>query len=141
MDCRVATELMLEADTAELQGNAGALAEHLRSCAECRARAALILREQNRLHVALTSLSGARAAARPNRSLRRYVPRLLLPLTAAAALALIFWQESWQRGEPLPPLLVPATRIAEVPVVNARADRNVAVMRTSDPRITVVWYY
>jgi len=43
--------------------------------------------------------------------------------------------------EPLPPLLVPPARIAEVPVVNASTDRNVAVMRTSDPKITVIWYY
>jgi hypothetical protein len=33
------------------------------------------------------------------------------------------------------------TRVPEVPVVNAGTERNVAVMRTSDPNITVVWYY
>lgn len=141
MECVHATELLLAVDPAELQHDAsGALAAHLQSCASCRARADLILSEQARLDRALTALSGARQrTSRP--ASRRYLPRLVLPLTAAAALALIVWQGARRGTGELPPILLPATRIAEVPVVNARADRNVAVMRATDPNITVVWYY
>jgi hypothetical protein len=144
IDCATATDLLLTAEPAELRGAAESeLAAHVRACAICRAHAQLLLGEQTELAYALDTLTAQHAGSvSARRPLRRWLPRVLLPVAAAAAAALVF-VSTYIEGDdkPLPPLLVPPTRVAEVPVVNASTDRNVAVLRTSDPDITVVWYY
>jgi hypothetical protein len=144
IDCATATDLLLVAAPAELRGAGDSeLAAHVRTCASCRAQAELLLAEEARLARALDTLTALHTATvSDRRPLRRWAPRLLLPLAAAAAAMVVLMTREAQRNRgPLPPLLVPPTRVAEVPVVNASSRRNVAIMRTSDPRITVVWYY
>lgn len=152
LDCRTASELLLTADPAELRG-AGAtdLARHVRTCAGCRARARLIVGEQARLDQLLSQVTAratlwsgaatpvARATTAPSR--RQTLRHVVLPLAAAAALFLVVRQTAERAQGPLPPISLPPARVAEVPVVNAPAERNVAVMRTSNPNITVIWYY
>ena len=145
IDCATATDLLLEAEPAELRGEGeSALAAHLRECASCRGQAELLLGEQARLAHALDTITAVHTTPRSQHRpvTRRWLPRVLLPVAAAAAAVIVFVARPAQRAdEPLPPLLVLPARIAEVPVVNASTDRNVAVMRTADPKITVVWYY
>jgi hypothetical protein len=144
IDCATATDLLLEAEPAELRGAGGSeLAAHVRGCAACRGQAELLLAGQARLAHALDTLTSLHTAAVPaRRPLWRWASRVLLPLAAAAAAMIVIVSRAAEPdGQALPPLVVPPARIAEVPVVNAGTARNVAVMRTSDPNITVVWYY
>lgn len=142
IDCATATELLLTAEPAELRGTGDSeLAAHVRACTSCRSQAELLLANQTQLAHALDTLTSLHSTAvTALRPVRRWAPRLLLPLAAAAA-AVIVSRVVERAVEPLPPIIVPPTRVAEVPVVNASTERNVAVMRTSDPNITVVWYY
>ena len=144
IDCATSMDLLLVADVAELSGAGDSdLAAHVRMCASCRVHAERLLAEQARLAHALATLTALHTAPASNRTpLRRWATRLVVPLAAAAAAVVVLVTREGQRDrEPLPPLIVPPMRVAEVPVVNASTGRNVAVLRTSDPRITVVWYY
>jgi hypothetical protein len=145
IDCATATDLLLEAEPAELRGEGEtALAAHVRECASCRGQAELLLGAQARLAHALDTITALHTTPRSKHrpATRRWLPRVLLPVAAAAAAVIVVVSRPGQRADqPLPPLLVLPARVAEVPVVNASTDRNVAVMRTSDPKITVVWYY
>jgi hypothetical protein len=144
IDCATATDLLLTAEPDELRGVGGsALAAHVRACASCRGQAELLLAEQAWLAHALDTLTSLHRADPPaRRPARRWLPTVLVPLTAAAAAAAVVFVSRGRDGAgPLPPILLPPTRVAEVPVVNAGTARNVAVMRTSDPKITVIWYY
>jgi hypothetical protein len=144
IDCATAADLLLVAEPAELRGEGDTgLAGHVRACASCRAQAQLLLAEQARLGRALHTLTALHTSpASRDRPTRHWLPRVLLPVAAAAAaVVMLVTRTAEHANEPLPPLLVPAARVADVPVVNASTTRNVAVMQTSDPKITVVWYY
>jgi hypothetical protein len=131
------------ADPDELRGTAATLlAQHVRACAECRERAATILAESAALADAITAVTAAHQPMRVQKSRRRrWLAGALLPLAAAAALLVFVMQDRSASDDPLPPILMPVQKVAEVPVVNAQPGRNVAVMRTNNPKITVVWYY
>jgi anti-sigma factor RsiW len=155
--CAGIRELLLEADPAEL-GGAGEslLARHLRGCARCAADAERVLAVQRRMADALADLTASAtppASPARQRGLRAWSAsvsrgrtrrRLIMgatPLAAAAVLVLLLVQQR-DRAELLP--LEPATdQVAvagDVPVVNVTTAHDVAIMKTADPNITVVWY-
>ena len=156
--CAAIRELLLDGDPAELRGaGESPLALHVRDCARCAADAERVLDAQRRLADALADLTAAarpvpppvrarprgwRAAASASRDRNRH--RLVLgaaPLAAAAMLVLILLQ---QRGHdellPLEPVPHQVAVASEVPVVNVTTAHDVAIMKTADPNITVVWY-
>lgn len=62
-------------------------------------------------------------------------------LIAASAATLLLFQSGDPTPDPLRPPPAPIAQPApDQPAVNAPADRDVAIFRTIDPRITVVWY-
>ena|SRR5690606_37124369 len=76
----------------------------------------------------------------------RRITRVAMPLLAAAAVAallLVGGEDIRSRldGRVTATFHVPEPEVPAAPVVNAGAGRGVAVMRTADPRITVVWTF
>ena len=152
--CDGIRELLLEADPAELRGfGESRLARHLRGCPRCAGDAERVLEAQRRLADALTEVTAsspmqparARAPASsvsPSRSrTRRRLVLATAPLAAAAVLILILVQQR-NRTEllPLQPVNAPIAAAGDVPVVNVTTAHDVAIMKTADPNITVVWY-
>lgn len=155
MRCEEAIELMLEAELEELAGRGdSALAAHVRSCARCAATAERLLAGQRLLAAALDEvqprvsadevIAGARLhrkAPSPlgSRRLGRRGLAAAVPLAAAAALALLLL-----RDDPAAPEPFPIARFAEHaadPVLTVPAGSNAAIFKTSNPKITVVWFY
>lgn len=154
--CAGFRELLLEADPSEL-GGAGEspLALHLRDCARCAADAERVLTAQKHMADALADITAG--AAPPPALVRtrlrawsasvsrgRTRPRLIMgaaPLAAAAVIALLLVQQRDSDGLlRLEPVTAPVAVTDEVPVVNVTTAHDVAIMKTADPNITVVWY-
>lgn len=158
--CAEMRERLLEADPAELLGVGGStIALHVASCAACAAAARKILRSQEELADALAQLSAqappaagvpvvsvvsgaaAESAVRPTRGARRSLLRLMPPLAAAAVLVLFLLQQRAEEDLPrLEPVPEPTAYALDMPVVNATDGSDVAVMQTTNPNITVVWF-
>ena len=157
--CAAFRELLLEADPAELRGaGESPLALHLRGCDRCAADAERVLAAQKQMADALSGITASAAsppaavstrqrALRPwsasvarGRSRRRLIMGAA-PLAAAAVIALLLVQ---QRDSDelvrLEPVGAPVAVAAEAPVVNVTTAHDVAIMKTADPNITVVWY-
>jgi hypothetical protein len=146
IDCKAARALLLEAEPHELRGEGDSpLALHLVGCADCRGLADALLEGARELDAALAAIAtpstGARTVSLSAR--RRVAPGWLAGagLAAAAALAALLLGRS-------PPTLNPGLqreRIAQAlfptPPVAAAPGHSVAVMKTSDPGVTVVWVY
>ena len=152
MKCVDAVELILEADLQDLRGEGdGVLAQHLQSCAKCRALAQVVVEEEGVLalrmveavpapdldeilELGLASPTGG--LSWPRERFRR-AGYALVPLAAAAALAALFL-----RSEPTlpgPAYSSPEPTVAlglEVP-----EGRNAAVLQTGNPDITVLWFF
>lgn len=107
------------------------------------------------LHAAQT-VPRVKASPSRTRSIgRRIGPHVLVPLALAAALAALLpgGGELLRGLLPLPladrrsdasdavGLYVPQPEVPESPIVNAVGARGVAVMRTANPQITVVWTF
>jgi hypothetical protein len=149
--CPDMRERLLEADPAELRGEGDSMvALHIAGCAACTAAALRILTSQQQIVAALSELS-ARAApvvppasAESVRSARNPRRRLLLvlpPLAAAALLVVFLLQQRTVAELPrLEPVPEPTAYAIDMPVVNATNGSDVAVMQTSNPNITVVWF-
>lgn len=133
MNCGTAYSALLTADPHELRGLGDSeLAQHIRSCAACRAKGERILDANALLAASLNQQSPVNPGAR-----RPWAAAIPLALAAAISGVMLSSQ----------PTAAPAPRvgsIAEVkqPVnrttVNASAGEDVAVFRVSD-KITVVW--
>lgn len=153
MTCTQAHEALLAVNPAELgAGGSGPLAAHLRTCTTCRRQAAAIVHGTAALRAAIDEIVAERvvAARAPQEGARRVVrrrlrPRLLLPLGLAAALAAIIAVDRGVIRVPREPALAdvhhPEPVVPTSPVVNAVDGGGVAVMTTSNPRITVVWSF
>ena len=150
MDCAAARALLLEADPAELRDTVDSpLAAHLAICADCRAAADAILAGEAELHAALRMLASPSTdpkviPLRPRLSWgRRMVPAAASFAALAAAVAAVMLT----RPDAAPPRRGAAVeRIARLmfpapPVARAEGGRSVAVLKTSDPGVTVVWVY
>jgi hypothetical protein len=161
--CAGVRELMLEAEPAELRGAGDSpVALHVRACGDCRALATRMLDAQDDLAVALSALTQPRphresmspGSAAPGRSFGSQHPRIarpsrpfrraaiaLAPLAAAALLVLMLHQQ--RNGDDLPPLQPSPDALAmaaDRPLVNVASGDDVAIMSTTNPNITVVWY-
>jgi hypothetical protein len=138
--CVTARELMLDAAPVELHADAEtSLGQHLRACADCARAARAILAGNDELAHAVRTLAAPEAhpkAIRPSglRGLRI----ALAPLAAAAVVLLFVWQRNTQ-PEALAPIVLPVQDVPAVPVVNVPASGTIAVMRASNPNITIVW--
>ncbi|HEX6559631.1 MAG TPA: hypothetical protein VF021_09210 [Longimicrobiales bacterium] len=133
-DCAAAREWLLEADLAELRSNRGPHAQHIESCAACRAVARTLLHGHAQLDEALSALAPERKVRRLRRRWPLWIP---LPLAAAAVLALLL-----TRGEKLP--APPSARLAQMlmpatPIVTPPAGKQAVILEKND--LTVVWLY
>jgi len=140
-ECVRLRDALLTADPDELRGHGeSALATHIRECALCARDAQRILGATALLAAELdrtARITTARKVITPVDALPAW---WALPIAAVLATVLIA-NELLRAPEPEAPrvgLLEDVRRPAEVPVVNAPADRNVAVFRTTE-NITVVW--
>jgi hypothetical protein len=97
----------------------------------------------------IAELGVAPATARRSRARRHHKAAWLVPLATAAALggvlalrwddvAAHFGQASVERTAAAVRLLYPPPTVPETPVVNAAPGGGVAVLRTNDPRITLI---
>jgi len=149
MECAAARALLLEADPAELRGEGGSpLAAHLRACAGCRAAADAILAGEAELDAALRTLARPSEETRviPLRPWRVGGMRIAPAVASFAALAAVVAAVMLARPHPSPPRGASAEQIARLmfpvpPVARAEGGRSVAVLKTSDPGVTVVWVY
>lgn len=150
MTCAEAREALLVADAAELDTRAsGPLPAHLRSCATCRLEAAAILDGTASLRTAIGMLVAERTERGPSAAARSVAyrmrrPRLILPLALAATLAALIAIDRGViplRGVAPADVYHPEPVVPVAPVVNAIDGSGVAVMRTADPRITIVWNF
>lgn len=149
-DCERPRAWMMEAEPAELRGEGcSPLAAHLAGCEGCRRRADTILAGLAELDGALAALARPTAAATVIPLRRRATPswrtvRWAAPLAlAAGAAAVLLGRPAAPAGERPG---VTAERIARVlfapaPVARAADGRSVAVLKTNDPGVTVVWVY
>ncbi len=134
--CRTMRAAMLSAELSELQGRGPSeVAAHVRECASCRAAAQRILFANSRLAAQLEQASGTKHTATTS----AWPVWLALPIAAALA-GLFFLQQHRLQLEAIPRVgrLEDVRRPVATPVVNAPANRDVAVFRTAE-NITVVW--
>ena len=147
MDCAAARALLLEADPAELRGEGDSpLAAHLRACAFCREDADAILAGEAELDAALRALATPSADPKVIPLQPRRGMRIGPALGSLAALAAAVAAVMLARPHAAPPRGATAEQIARLmfpapPVARAADGRSVAVLKTSDPGVTVVWVY
>jgi hypothetical protein len=139
MNCTTAREEMLIADLADLRGEGSSeLAAHLRTCTECRAVAATLVRSQGVMNEGLAALK-PRAPAKVGVIRKpiawRWAP---LPLAAAAVLALLLARP--QSNNTLPNIDAITQRMfREAPVFAPPAGKQAMVIEKNN--MTIVWLY
>ena len=145
MTCAEAREWMLEAERTDLNGaTESELSLHLRTCGRCRRAAHRILEAERELWGALAAATPGRGADEAvglvrRRAWRRRWMWRAAPLAAAAVLTIV-WLGRPARVEqsalsPTPPAA--GSGIA----VEAPPGRSVAVFRTDNPDIVVIWFF
>ena len=149
MNCELALEQMLEADPEELAARGDSdLASHIAGCKRCRAVASEILATQEMLAESLrtweaegavdTVLQGVRVQVRTDR--RRARMRVaLLPLAAAAVFTLVVTSDMWRSVPPVPS--PPTSAVERRPSFAIPPATNAVLLKTDNPKITVVWFY
>jgi predicted anti-sigma-YlaC factor YlaD len=157
LTCAQARDALLEADLAELRGGSSAtpLAEHLATCADCRRMAERIVaatdalgRErmrQPRRAVGVAAAAARGEADRIRRTRRRWLAAV--PALAAAGIAAIFLARGTPSLSPAPSAPSAASAAsaaaaapADIPLVASMA-HTVAVFKTANPNIVVVWQF
>jgi predicted anti-sigma-YlaC factor YlaD len=151
MTCAEALQAMLEAEPSELEGKGEShLVGHLRDCPRCREMARTVLIQEEALGqglaeaVALPDLDALLDQAlgpKANPWVLRFRPRrtglTLFPLAAAATLAALFLGgDPRLPGDPYAPA-EPAPGLG----LDVPEGRDVAVLATNDPKITVLWFF
>ncbi len=151
MTCAEARDALLEADLAEIRGEADTpLGDHLTTCERCQAAAAAILGQQGALARALdhsrprtpveTALERVRGRLRARASRRRAL-RWAAPLAAAAGIAGV----AVLRNGGGPSAAPDSPAVPDAPVafdLGLAPDRNVAVFESAArPNVVVVWFY
>jgi hypothetical protein len=91
--------------------------------------------------VSVDTSASAKSTGRPALGARRSLLRVMPPVAAAAVLMLFLLQQRATDELPrLEPVPEPTAYALDMPVVNATGGSDVAVMQTSNPNITVVWF-
>ena len=149
ISCADFRSLLLEAGPLELDGvGPSPVAAHVRVCDSCRGLAARVRAETAALDAYLTHdppaldvdtiLIRAAAGARPKAPIPLRVPRRWTALAVAAAIAALLLLP----GERLPPETpLRPVQTVQLPTVEASAEHTVAVLETSNPDITVLWFF
>lgn len=150
-DCNSIISRMLEAPLEELDpASEGEIAEHLRGCASCRAAAEAIVVETRALGEwrspmgdpdldAILVRAGVPAEKAASTGMgRRNGTKAWLGLAAAAALATVLLRPS---PPPMPGEGPTPRTPSPPPLVEAAPGRDVVVLPTRNPDITVVWFY
>lgn len=135
MNCHEAREAMLVADPMELQGgldSATPLATHLTSCEACRELARRLSNDLGVLSMTVTVRAGTRAR-------RLHFRRVaLIAAIPAAAAVLAFVALGGRSKSPGVPGGVQRTA-SNVVSVDIPRGQQATVIRTQDPKVTVVW--
>jgi hypothetical protein len=141
---------LLEVDVDVLVGEGDSeLAGHIRGCSHCAEAARAIRASTARLEAVLATpsasldvdalLARARLDAAPAPTRERY--RWARWAVPAAAVLAGLWAIG-DRDPPLPGRATPAARTeAALPLVESSPGRDVAVMPTNDPDITILWFF
>lgn len=152
MNCEMALDQMLESDVEDLTGESGTeLAAHIAACERCQAVASEIVEGQRRLADSLRAMDAGRnvdavldevrvQATRRRRRARAF--GVLVPFAAAAALALLVTSD--RSGTVPPDPVVPESATAVPPprtLVRLPPATNAILLKTDNPKITVVWFY
>lgn len=141
MNCTEAYDAILEAELEELRGQGeGDLARHLRECAACRATARRVLEALGALDLALEGEDAAVPTARTGRVRLVQTRRVAAVGLLAAAAAVAILVRRPQAPERARITARPVASVA-VEVDVSTSTRQVAVLSTADPNITVVWYF
>jgi hypothetical protein len=141
VNCTEAYDAILEAELAELRGEGeGDLARHLRECAACRATARRVLEALGALDLALEGEDAAVPTARTGRVRLVQTRRVAAVGLLAAAAAVAILVRRPQAPERARITARPVASVA-VEVDVSTSTRQVAVLSTADPNITVVWYF
>ena len=136
MNCSEARRALLIADLSELRGEGESpLAQHVRSCAECASAAQQILTVTAALAIRVDQATVQRRA---NVRTRAWPIWIALPLAAAIASVLLVRDGNHVAPSPTAAALHTVKQPVTRTVVNAPADRNVAVIEATN-KITVVW--
>lgn len=153
MECSEYVEAMMEAEMDELRGDGpSALASHIRGCTDCARQAALLIRGTQLLAEGMRAGDGPDPALGVRRVLvktkQSWPRRLAVAALPAAALVLLAlgierYGSVSSSGVERASAIATDTEAAEVltPGVELQSGRNAVVFRTSNPKITVVWYY
>ncbi len=152
MNCELAFERMLEADPEELAGQRDSeLAAHIAQCSRCGAVAAEIIAGQNLLAEGIKQVETMgdvdamlpairRATAR--RTKRWRLARTAVPLAAAAAFVLlVLGDREPQVLDTDPSVQLATSRPQHEQTVRLSPNTNAVLFKTSNPKITVVWFY
>lgn len=126
MTCDETREAMMTAEPHELLGRGdGAFVAHLAECRECAETARML------------GVAHARLLATVNGRARRRTAMVVgIPAAAAATVLGIVIARPHADAERIPPhLAIPANVVS----VDVRAGQRATVLKTSDPKITVVW--
>ncbi len=150
VNCEMALDQMLESDVEDLTGESGTeLAAHIAACERCQAVASEIVEGQRRLADSLRAMESGRTVdvvldeVRSQATRRRRRARafgVLVPLAAAAALALLVTSD--RSGTVPSDAVIPEIAIAVPPtLVRLPPATNAMLLKTDNPKITVVWFY
>ena len=152
IECTRSFDALLEADVEELSGVAETdVGVHVRECGRCAAAAQAILDGNDVLDKVLGSVPAidaralvARARLEAPQRVGKRAPRLTrrwrrgAALAAAASIAVVLLLP--ERDMPMSGVeLAPRTEVYSL--VEAPADRSVAVIQTDNPDITVLWFF
>ena len=148
--CDVALERMLEAEPEELvpQGESE-LADHIRGCARCRSVAAELLAGGKLLAAQLEprptvgAVESTRLAVRSRRRFerRRRLRTALWPLAAAALLTVIVVADRTRGPSIDPSETLAAARPTTERTVRFSPSTNGILLKTNNPKITILWFY
>jgi hypothetical protein len=141
-------DLLLEAEPDELAGiGSSEVAQHVAHCSRCRAVANEILEGQGLLAGGIRALGPAgdvglvvgRIRLRDRR--RRQLRKVVLPLAAAAVLSVLVVGDRMSNGNVFDDPAGDVTNLEMARSIQVSPNRNVAVMKTDNPKITVIWFY
>ena len=152
--CTRSLDYLLEAELDELDGSADTeVGRHVGDCERCRVVAQKVLDRTARLDSALATvphrfdvdalLRRARSAEPGPRAatispLRRRWQRFATVALAASIVGLLILGD---QDAPLPDSTLAPSVAARLPIVEAPATQNVAVISTDNPDITVLWFF